>query len=135
MDGINLPLIIGGIATIFGVFLLVYLVPMRLWIAAAASSAHVSILTLIAMRLRRVPPAVVVGARIGAVKAGLQIPVDMLEAHFLAGGRVDRVVNALISADKAGMDLDFSRAAAIDLAGRDVLEAVQMSVNPRVIET
>lgn len=134
-SGINVVAIVGGIAALLVVFLVFYLVPMRLWIAALASSARVSMLTMIAMRLRRVPPHVVVGARISAVKAGLEIPIDLLEAHFLAGGNVVRVVNALISADKAGMDLTFQRAAAIDLAGRDVLEAVKMSVNPRVIET
>jgi uncharacterized protein YqfA (UPF0365 family) len=131
----QVPLVMVGIAVVVVLFTVMYLVPLRLWIAAIASQAHVSILTMVAMRLRRVPPAVVVGARISAVKAGLQVPINLLEAHFLAGGRVDSVVNALISADKAGMDLNFQRAAAIDLAGRDVLEAVQMSVNPRVIET
>ncbi len=87
------------------------------------------------MRLRRVPPATIITARISAVKAGLTIPLDDLEAHFLAGGDVVRVVNAMISADKANIPLTFKRAAAIDLAGRDVLEAVQMSVLPKVIET
>jgi uncharacterized protein YqfA (UPF0365 family) len=114
---------------------LVYFVPVGLWIAAFSSGAPVGIGTLVAMRLRRVPPIVVVKPRISAVKAGLQISVDELEAHFLAGGAVERVVNALISAAKADMTLTFSRAAAIDLAGRNVLEAVQMSVNPKVITT
>jgi uncharacterized protein YqfA (UPF0365 family) len=114
---------------------LVYFVPVGLWIAAFSSGAPVGIGTLVAMRLRRVPPIVVVKPRISAVKAGLQISVDELEAHFLAGGHVERVVNALISAAKADMTLTFSRAAAIDLAGRNVLEAVQMSVNPKVITT
>jgi uncharacterized protein YqfA (UPF0365 family) len=114
---------------------LVYFVPVGLWIAAFSSGAPVGIGTLVAMRLRRVPPVVVVKPRISAVKAGLQISVDELEAHFLAGGHVERVVNALISAEKADMKLTFSRAAAIDLAGRNVLEAVQMSVNPKVITT
>jgi uncharacterized protein YqfA (UPF0365 family) len=85
------------------------------------------------MRLRRVPPSLIVKPRISAVKAGLNLSVDQLEAHYLAGGNVERVVNALISADKANIALNFSRAAAIDLAGRNVLEAVQMSVNPKVI--
>lgn len=134
-NGLSIMVIVGGIIVLLLTLLVVYMVPMRLWIAAVATSAKVSLLTMIAMRLRRVPPHVVVGARISAVKAGLDIPIDMLEAHFLAGGDVVRVVNALISADKADMDLSFSRAAAIDLAGRHVLEAVQMSVNPRVIET
>jgi uncharacterized protein YqfA (UPF0365 family) len=132
---VNLPVIVGGAAVVVVFIVIMYLVPLRLWIAAKATSAGVSILTLIAMRLRRVPPDVIVGARISAVKAGLDVPLYMLEAHFLAGGRVNSVVNSLISADKAGMNLNFQRAAAIDLAGRNVFEAVQMSVNPKVIET
>jgi uncharacterized protein YqfA (UPF0365 family) len=114
---------------------LLYMAPIPLWIAAWASGAYVGLLTLIAMRLRRVPPAVIVTARISAVKAGLDVSLNDLEAHFLAGGNVVRVVNALISADKASIPLVFKRAAAIDLAGRDVLEAVKMSVIPKVIET
>jgi len=128
---------VAGIAAIIFVAIMVlfYLVPIRLWIAAWSSGAYVGLVTLIGMRLRRVPPMVVVNARISAVKAGLAIPIDALEAHFLAGGNVTRVVNALISADKANIDMPFKRAAAIDLAGRDVLEAVKMSVLPKVIET
>ncbi len=132
---LNLPLIIGGGLGVVFIILFLYMVPVRLWIAAKATSAGVGMLTMIAMRLRRVPPDTIVGARISAVKAGLDVNVDWIEAHFLAGGRVNTVINALISADKANIDLDFQRAAAIDLAGRDVFEAVQMSVNPRVIET
>ena len=113
--------------------LILYLVPIPLWIAAWASGAYVGLMTLIAMRLRRVPPGTVVTARISAVKAGLDIALNDLEAHFLAGGDVVRVVNAMISADKANIPLTFKRAAAIDLAGRDVLEAVKMSVLPKVI--
>jgi uncharacterized protein YqfA (UPF0365 family) len=131
----DITLIVAGCAALFVFILVIYLVPLRLWIAALASSAGVSMMSMIAMRLRRVPPHVIVGARISAVKAGLDVPVDMLEAHFLAGGDVIKVINALISADKAGIELSFQRAAAIDLAGREVLDAVQMSVNPRVIET
>ncbi|WP_437284919.1 flotillin-like protein FloA [Sorangium sp. So ce406] len=128
-------IVIGGLVLV-AVIATLYMVPLRLWVAAQASGAGVSMLTLIAMRLRRVPPDQIVNARISAVKAGLEgVSVDMLEAHYLARGRVEAVVNALISAGKAGMELDFSRAAAIDLAGRNVLEAVAMSVNPRVIET
>ncbi|MCB9549818.1 MAG: flotillin-like protein FloA [Myxococcales bacterium] len=127
-------LILGGGGFIV-VAMFLYFVPVRLWIAALASGAGVSITKLIAMRLRRVAPASIVNPRISAVKAGLDVSVDMLEAHFLAGGNVDRVVFALISADKARIDLTFSEAAAIDLAGRDVLEAVKMSVNPKVIQT
>ncbi|MCZ4311926.1 flotillin-like protein FloA [Comamonadaceae bacterium G21597-S1] len=115
--------------------LVLYLVPVPLWIAAWASGAYVGLFTLVAMRLRRVPPHTVVTARISAVKAGIDIPLNDLEAHFLAGGNVVRVVNAMISADKASIPLPFKRAAAIDLAGRNVLEAVQMSVLPKVIET
>ncbi|MBI1737187.1 MAG: flotillin-like protein FloA, partial [Candidatus Rokubacteria bacterium] len=116
------------------VFIL-YLVPIPLWIAAWASGAYVGLFTLIGMRLRRVPPGTVVNGRISAVKAGLDISINDLEAHYLAGGNVVRVVNALISADKANIVMPFKRAAAIDLAGRDVLEAVKMSVIPKVIET
>jgi len=114
---------------------LMYLVPVRLWIAAWASGSYVGLLTLIGMRLRRVPPDTVITARISAVKAGIDVTVNDLEAHFLAGGNVVRTVNAMISADKANIPLPFKRAAAIDLAGRNVLEAVQMSVLPKVIET
>jgi uncharacterized protein YqfA (UPF0365 family) len=134
------PTAIGAIGLLIPavVLLLVvlYLVPLPLWIAAWSSGAYVGLMTLIGMRLRRVPPATVVTARISAVKAGLQgVSVDELEAHYLAGGNVVRVVNALISADKANIEMPFKRAAAIDLAGRDVLEAVKMSVIPKVIET
>jgi uncharacterized protein YqfA (UPF0365 family) len=116
-------------------FVMLYIVPLPLWIAAWSSGAYVGLFTLVGMRLRRVPPATIVTARISAVKAGLEISVDDLEAHYLAGGNVVRVVNALISADKANIAMPFKRAAAIDLAGRDVLEAVKMSVIPKVIET
>jgi uncharacterized protein YqfA (UPF0365 family) len=124
-----------GILGLFGVLMFFYFVPVTLWIAAVASGAGVGIGQLIAMRLRRVPPSTIVNPRISAVKAGLNIDVDLLEAHYLAGGNVDRVVFALISAQNAGIRLTFQRAAAIDLAGRDVLEAVKMSVNPEVIQT
>jgi uncharacterized protein YqfA (UPF0365 family) len=115
--------------------LLVWLIPVRLWVAAWSSGAHVGFGELIGMRLRRVSPGAVVNPRIAAVKAGREVATNTLESHYLAGGNVERVVNALISADKAGIQLDFKQAAAIDLAGRDVLEAVQTSVNPRVITT
>src|SRR5512134_577990 len=114
---------------------LLYLIPVRLWVAAFASGAYVGLFTLVGMRLRRVPPATVVTARISAVKAGLDISINDLEAHYLAGGNVVRLVNAMISADKANIVMPFKRAAAIDLAGRDVLAAVKMSVIPKVIET
>ncbi len=123
------------IIVVAGLALVLYLVPIPLWIAAWASGSYVGLLTLIGMRLRRVPPTTVVTARISAVKAGIDLSVNDLEAHFLAGGNVVRVVNAMISADKANIPLPFKRAAAIDLAGRNVLEAVQMSVLPKVIET
>ncbi|MDI6601702.1 MAG: flotillin-like protein FloA [Thermoanaerobacteraceae bacterium] len=111
-------------------------VPLGLWISALAAGVHVSIITLIGMRLRRVQPAKIVSPLIKATKAGLkEVNTNNLEAHYLAGGNVDRVVNALIAAQRAGIPLTFERAAAIDLAGRNVLEAVQMSVNPKVIET
>jgi len=118
-----------------GLVLVLYLVPIPLWIAAWASGAYVGLFTLIGMRLRRVPPGTVITARISSVKAGVDVSLNDLEAHYLAGGNVVRVVNAMISADKANIPLPFKRAAAIDLAGRDVLEAVQMSVLPKVIET
>jgi uncharacterized protein YqfA (UPF0365 family) len=115
--------------------LFVWLIPVRLWVAAWSSGARVGFGELIGMRLRRVSPGAVVNPRIAAVKAGREVATNTLESHYLAGGNVERVVNALISADKAGIQLDFKQAAAIDLAGRDVLEAVQTSVNPRVITT
>ncbi len=127
--------IVGIILIVVFVIFFLWFIPFRLWIAALASGAHVGLFTLIAMRLRRVPPKLIVEPRISAVKAGLQIPLDMMEGHFLAGGNVQAVVNALISADKANIELTFTRAAAIDLAGRNVFEAVQMSVNPKVITT
>jgi uncharacterized protein YqfA (UPF0365 family) len=115
--------------------ILFHFVPMGLWISALAANVHVGIFTLIGMRLRRVVPARIVNPLIKAVKAGIKIPINKLEAHYLAGGNVDRVVNSLIAAQRADIPLEFERACAIDLAGRDVLEAVQMSVNPKVIET
>src|ERR671914_1122900 len=123
------------LVAVAALILLLYLVPLPLWVAAWASGAYVGLLTLIGMRLRRVPPGTVVTARISAAKAGLGVSINDLEAHYLAGGNVVRVVNALISADKANIPLPLQRAAAIDLAGRDVLAAVQMSVIPKVIET
>lgn len=106
-----------------------------LWIQALVSGAHVGLFNIVFMRFRKVPPKLIVTSKIMAVKAGLDFSTDALESHFLAGGNVSRVVQALIAADKANIELIFNRAAAIDLAGRDVLEAVQMSVNPKVIET
>lgn len=117
---------------LFGFFTFI---PVGLWISASASGVKVKILTLIGMRLRRVIPSKVVIPLIKAQKAGLTLSINKLEAHYLAGGNVDRVVNSLIAAQGANIPLEFERAAAIDLAGRNVLEAVQMSVNPKVIET
>ncbi|MGI5852236.1 MAG: flotillin-like protein FloA [Caldicoprobacterales bacterium] len=110
-------------------------VPVGLWISALAASVKVGIFNLVGMRLRRVVPSRIVNPMIKATKAGLDISINKLEAHYLAGGNVDRVVNSLIAAQRADIPLVFERAAAIDLAGRNVLEAVQMSVNPKVIET
>lgn len=110
-------------------------VPVMLWISALATGVKISIFTLVGMRLRRVIPNRVVNPLIKAHKAGLNVGTNQLESHYLAGGNVDRVVNALIAAQRANIELTFKRCAAIDLAGRDVLEAVQMSVNPKVIET
>jgi len=110
-------------------------IPVGLWISALAAGVRVGIMTLIGMRLRRVPPARIVNPLIKADKAGLNISVNQLEAHYLAGGNVDRLVDALIASARADISLPFERAAAIDLAGRDVLEAVQMSVNPKVVQT
>lgn len=133
---------IGGLSflvlVMLGIILFVTLmsfIPVGLWISALAAGVKVGIITLVGMRLRRVPPAQIVNPLIKADKAGINVTVDQLEAHYLAGGNVDRVVDALIAAERANIPLQFERAAAIDLAGRNVLEAVQMSVNPRVIET
>jgi len=116
-------------------WLILYLIPIGLWFQALVSGVRISLLQLIFMRWRKVPPSVIVGAMIEGWKAGLELNRDDLEAHFLAGGHVTQVVHALVSASKANIDLPFQMATAIDLAGRDVLEAVQMSVNPKVIDT
>lgn len=125
--------LIFGLGFVF-LMMILWLVPLRLWIAARASGVPITIISLIGMRLRRVPPHLIVDPQITAVKAGINITSNQLEAHYLAGGNVQRVINALISADKANIPLSFERAAAIDLAGRDVLEAVHMSVKPIVID-
>ncbi|HCP15122.1 MAG TPA: hypothetical protein DIT32_05035, partial [Peptococcaceae bacterium] len=126
---IILALILIGIAVLFS------FIPVGLWISALAANVKISIIQLIGMRLRRIPPALIVNCQIKSDKAGLSITTNQLEAHYLAGGNVDRVVNALIAAERANIALTYELAAAIDLAGRNVLEAVQMSVNPKVIET
>ena len=114
---------------------ILYMVPVGLWLSALFSGVRVGIGQLIGMRLRRVPPRAIVEPMISSLKAGLSLDTNQMEAHFLAGGNVGRVVQALISADRANIDLQWRRATAIDLAGRDVLDAVQVSVNPRVIQT
>jgi len=119
-----------------GLWIIFYLIPVGLWFSALISGVHISLLQLILMRWRKVPPNVIVRSMIEAHKAGLaDIKRDELEAHYLALGHVEKVVHALVSANKANIDLTFKMAAAIDLAGRDVLEAVQMSVNPKIIDT
>lgn len=126
-----------GIIIALVVIVLLYFIgsSIKLWIQAIVSGAHVGLLNIVFMRFRKVPPKLIVESKIMAAKAGLEISTDALESHFLAGGNVSRVVQALIAADKANIQLEFNRSAAIDLAGRDVLEAVRMSVNPKVIET
>lgn len=125
------------IILVVAIFVLLFFVgsAISLWIQALVSGARVGLFTIVFMRFRKVPPKLIVTAKIMAVKTGLNIATDDFESHFLAGGDVMRVVQALIAADKANIELPFNRAAAIDLAGRNVLEAVQMSVNPKVIET
>lgn len=133
LGGASAVMIIGIV-----LFLLVvlYFVPVRLWITAIFSGVRLKLFRdLVGMRLRNVPPATIVRPLITAHKAGIPVETPQLEAHYLAGGHVQQVVNALISADKANIDLPFARATAIDLAGRDVFEAVQVSVNPKVITT
>ena len=126
-------LIIAGSIILFILFL--WLVPLGLWFNALLNGVHVSLIQLILMRWRRVPPSTIVNALITGTKAGIKLNRDQLEAHYLAGGRVVPVVNALISADKANIPLDFKAATAIDLAGRNILEAIQTSVIPKVIDT
>ena len=123
------------VAILVIIVLFLHFVPLGLWISAMAAGVNVHIFTLVGMRLRRVIPSKIILPLVKANKAGLDVNVDQLEAHYLAGGDVDRVLDALIAAERAAIPLTFERAAAIDLAGRDVLEAVQMSVNPKVIET
>lgn len=126
-------IIIAAIVVVLSIFFSFF--PVSLWISALASGVRIGIFQLVGMRIRKVRPARIVNPMIKATKAGLSVPINKLEAHYLAGGNVDRVINALIAAQRAGIPLDFEKACAIDLAGRDVLNAVQMSVNPKVIET
>src|SRR3954462_14474987 len=133
MEGAALLIMIFGGIILFFIFL--YFVPVNLWITALFSGVKVGLFELIFMRIRKVPPRIVVDSLITATKAGLHISSNELETHFLAGGNVPNVIRALISADKANISLSFKQATAIDLAGRDVFQAVQISVNPKVITT
>jgi len=121
--------------SLFAIWLVFYFVPVGLWFSALVSGVRISLLQLILMRWRKVPPSTIVASMIESTKAGLKLNPNELEAHYLAGGNVSNVVHALVSAQKANILLDFKMATAIDLAGRDVFEAVQMSVNPKVINT
>jgi uncharacterized protein YqfA (UPF0365 family) len=134
MDPAAMPILILVLAVVVVSFVF-WAIPLRLWIAAISAGAPVGIGDLIGMRLRKVSPRAIVPPLITATKAGLGLATKQLETHYLSGGNVDRVVTALVSADKANIDLPFQQAAAIDLAGRDVLEAVKVSVNPKVIQT
>ena len=128
-----IPIIIVVVLLLLAVFL--HFVPMGLWISSLASGVHISIGTLVGMRIRRIQPQRLVYPLIKSTKAGLNLTISQLETHFLAGGNVDKVINALIAAQRANIEMSFEKACAIDLAGRDVFQAVQMSVTPKVIET
>lgn len=133
MDGVALLVIVFAGIILFFIFL--YFVPVNLWITALFSGVRVGLVELVFMRIRKVPPRVIVDSLITATKAGLKLTSNELETHYLAGGNVPNVIRALISADKANIHLEFKQATAIDLAGRDVFQAVQISVNPKVITT
>lgn len=120
MESNVLIIIAIGVASLFGLWLIFYFIPVGLWFSALVSGVRISLLQLVLMRWRKIPPAIIVNSLIAATKAGLKLNRNELEAHYLAGGRLKSVVNALISADKANMGLDFKAATAIDLAGRDV---------------
>lgn len=128
-------ILFSAFAALILLFIFLYFVPVNLWITAIFSNVKVGIGELIGMRIRKVPPSVIVNSMITATKAGLNLTTNDLETHYLAGGNVPNVIRALISADKANITLSFKQATAIDLAGRDVFEAVQISVNPKVINT
>lgn len=134
MEGIGMYVII-IIGALILIWIILYFIPIGLWFQALVSGVRISLLQLIFMRWRKVPPSIIVGSLIEGTKAGIIVLRDDLEAHYLAGGRVTQVVHALVSAAKANIDLPFNMATAIDLAGRDVFEAVQMSVNPKIIDT
>lgn len=131
----NVQLIMIVVGAMVALFFFLYLLPVNLWFTAQLSGVKISLLNLFLMRLRKVPPSLVTNAMITSTKAGLNITSNDIETHFLAGGNVNNVIKALISADKANIPLTFKLATAIDLAGRDVFDAVQLSVNPRVINT
>lgn len=133
MEPIILVLLVVGL--IFALFAFFYFIPVNLWFTAVVSGVSANLLQLVLMRIRKVPPSLIVNALINSTKAGLRITMNELETHYLAGGNVNNIIRALISADKANIPLDFKMATAIDLAGRDVADAVQLSVNPRVINT
>src|SRR5512133_2920115 len=136
MEQIQGLVVFGMIAGIFVLLIIIlYYIPVGLWFSALVSDVKISLLQLFLMRFRKVPPGVIVRALIEGTKAGVSLNRDALEAHYLAGGHVERVVHALVSASKANIELSFKMATAIDLAGRDVFDAVQMSVNPKVINT
>jgi uncharacterized protein YqfA (UPF0365 family) len=128
-------LLVVVVAAIIFLFVFLYFVPINLWITAIFSGVRVGLFELVFMRIRKVPPSIIVGSMITATKAGLKVTTNELETHYLAGGNVPNVIKALISADKANISLSFKQATAIDLAGREVFEAVQISVNPKVITT
>jgi len=131
----GLGLIVIILLGIVAIFVFLYFIPVGLWITARFSNVKVGLFELMFMRIRKVPPSIVVNSLITATKAGLIVTTKELETHYLAGGHVPSVIKALISADKANINLTFKQATAIDLAGRDVFEAVQISVNPKVITT
>ena len=132
MDPLTIIIIV---ACIILLIFFLWMVPIGLWFTALVNGVHVSLVQLILMRWRKVPPGTIVNALITGTKAGIKLNRDQLEAHYLAGGHITPVVNALISAEKANIPLDFKAATAIDLAGRNILEAIQTSVNPKVINT
>lgn len=134
-DANSLFILFIAFAGLIVLFVFLYFVPVNLWITAIFSNVKVGLLELVGMRIRKVPPSVIVNSLITATKAGLNLSTNDLETHYLAGGNVPAVIRALISADKANISLSFKQATAIDLAGRDVFEAVQISVNPKVINT
>lgn len=134
MEFSTTAIIISAVSIVL-LWIILYFIPIGLWFSAMVSGVRMSLLQLVLMRWRKVPPGTIVSAMIEGTKAGLHLNPNELEAHFMAGGHVPNVVHALVSAQKANITLDFKMATAIDLAGRDVFEAVQMSVNPKVINT